>query len=107
MQELICEGLPAYVASLSMRSGKVVRRWVSRFDIYPYLERYTVDAAAEINRQVFAAYPNPVLRSQIAPLSSTMMPETSVRARTLSLICTCNGGHCDGDQQTGQCHVPA
>ena len=35
-----------------MSSGKVVRRWVSRFDIYPYLERYTVDAAAEINRQV-------------------------------------------------------
>ena len=32
--------------------GKVVRRWVSRFDIYPYLERYTVDAAAEINKQV-------------------------------------------------------
>ena len=35
-----------------MSRGKVVRRWVSRFDIYPYLERYTVDAAAEINRQV-------------------------------------------------------
>ena len=29
-----------------------MRRWVSRFDIYPYLERYTVDAAAEINSQV-------------------------------------------------------
>ena len=37
---------------LSTCSGKVVRRWVSRFDIYPYLERYTVDAAGEINRQV-------------------------------------------------------
>jgi sucrose synthase len=25
-----------------------VRRWVSRFDIWPYLERYTIDASKEL-----------------------------------------------------------
>ncbi|KAI4969094.1 hypothetical protein ZWY2020_000008 [Hordeum vulgare] len=28
--------------------GKDLRQWVSRFDIYPYLERYTQDASAKI-----------------------------------------------------------
>ena len=34
------------------RSGKVLKKWVSRFDVYPFLEQFTLDAAAEINCQV-------------------------------------------------------
>ena len=35
-----------------MCRGRVLKRWVSRFDIYPYLEQFTVDAAHEINTHV-------------------------------------------------------
>lgn len=30
------------------REGRVLRKWISRFDLWPYLERFTIDATKEI-----------------------------------------------------------
>lgn len=30
------------------REGRILRKWISRFDVWPYLERFTIDSTKEI-----------------------------------------------------------
>ena len=52
------------------RSGKVLKKWVSRFDVYPFLEQFTLDAAAEINSQVRARLRDRNLVPVVSPPAS-------------------------------------
>lgn len=33
------------------RSGKVLEHWLSRFDVWPYLEEFTIDVARELRAE--------------------------------------------------------
>lgn len=36
---------------VTSRSGKVLQHWVSRFDVWPYLEEFTIDVARELRAE--------------------------------------------------------
>jgi hypothetical protein len=46
---LACLYTPAFTCCACSR---VLRKWVSRFDLWPYLERFTIDATKDILAEV-------------------------------------------------------
>ena len=52
---LTCNATPRIAPAASPRRPprrRVLRKWVSRFDLWPYLERFTIDATKEILAEI-------------------------------------------------------